>query len=1350
MDGATHYWRPDTSYVHGPGLPPQYCRTNDYVNKTLCPFGSFFYQDNRANAAHYGPRPNYDSADVREILLASVELQFRIGIDGLRLDSTLCTRQFSPSGNGCWASDALNNNAGTQLLDAIQELWVAMGAVKAANVPSCSSQSAWPVWAEDNIAGTWGPDTLLQRNMDDIRDIQAYFGELKYTGIWTGVLNNALISLNPEAKSLNSTVTWRYGNHSNVGDGLEITASGLGKVLDFYCATAHTNAYTARQVLEQTSSLAPPVAYTQTHDTVDGHTLWNVIDGVGRTVTSSQRRWTADALALVLPLVIPCTTGFVFQGQETGEPTNFDFFDPPMNDWRLAETQSGIRMIQNMKEAVAAKLLAKPVPPFEFHHYQTDVDDDRGILIQRYQSSSKRDYFMRQVLVVINIGATVQPVRISTSMIFQRQHEEEACRLYSFCAAEDGFLRANSFGHKVLFQSWSTELVEHHGGLCRHAPKDSVVVEDETICVDAHGITVLLARPYETNDASVAALILLLLGFCCVPVVLHIIIIRFCWVYRAERGVQLRISADCCKSEAGVPLQSEPTPGTVTGESVGIKKQYRVAVASIEHWIVGANHHSDSSPLGTPPLKVTTGGLGVMVGVFTRFSPGPCISIFPMCGGEDYSEHFPPESEIDKIDGLLVAGGVECVRAYESNIGNTQYIALSHPVFLQRTRDTLYPDGDGTAAMLGFYALWNQSVARLLSRLRDEIDVFYAPDYHTALANLYLVQADEAPLPTLVALHNASYQGALLTSVKKPWSTISHAIGLSESLIRRCLTSDGFFNMLRGALTVCSVYQGGFGVCAVSGQYAREVQENNTVLPAGVCVWGHPNPFLVEARPPASARPKTLAERKRMKTALQRKLGLEVSTDAVVFAFVGRLVHQKGVDVIADVAQWLCCGGERSNVQLIFVGPIGDVYGQYAAARLSKIAALPAAKGKIFVKPEFFMFTSDMKAGCDWCLMPSRLEPFGFVDIEFAWSGVPIIAPATGGLGKVPGVYYSTINVGCPAHERLQFKRAIEMATKLPRETHEKMRKQCVLVSFPLETWVDTLQLMFRSVIQASESYSGASLRPHAAGFQVMESDLQTEVQRSCIADMSISKADTTKQDASLNYQMRLRDAFLHAHESIVTDEQHRIGLQIYLNHDSLMNQLGAHENRVFTLQGTETCAHAVYTSHSQIMACRETRWISSQLLREVGGTALCNICVATLNVFGPVLAIGLFVVILLYQQENDVVVSPITYLAAFSITRAAGCWFWRHASQRYPCSVLFTTIGAVEIMVLILLGFSLLCERNESEPAQTEVGESKVHHHILGAVFVVYGFFFGSMSPVLVGFAFVNEVRTRTSMHLS
>ena len=87
------------------------------------------------------------------------------------------------------------------------------------------------------------------------------------------------------------------------------------------------------------------------------------------------------------------------------------------------------------------------------------------------------------------------------------------------------------------------------------------------------------------------------------------------------------------------------------------------------------------------------------------------------------------------------------------------------------------------------------------------------------------------------------------------------------------------------------------------------------------------------------------------------------------------------------------------------VGPPGDESGQWAASKLVSISKIPAISRRLFVKAEFFMVTSEMRFASDFTICPSRTEPFGYVDVEFAWHGCPTIGSMVGGLGKVPGIY---------------------------------------------------------------------------------------------------------------------------------------------------------------------------------------------------------------------------------------------------------------------------------------------------------------------------------------------------------
>jgi alpha-1,3-glucan synthase len=130
----------------------------------------------------------------------------------------------------------------------------------------------------------------------------------------------------------------------------------------------------------------------------------------------------------------------------------------------------------------------------------------------------------------------------------------------------------------------------------------------------------------------------------------------------------------------------------------------------------------------------------------------------------------------------------------------------------------------------------------------------------------------------------------------------------------------------------------------------------------------------------------TLANTKRnSKKEIQELFGLNVDPDARIFVSLGRLVRQKGVDLLADIAPWLLENFQQA--QVIIVGPIGDGFGHYAAQKLQLLTEDGRFKGRVFIKCEFMRVPESLKFAADFCLMPSRDEPFGYVDISSRGAG---------------------------------------------------------------------------------------------------------------------------------------------------------------------------------------------------------------------------------------------------------------------------------------------------------------------------------------------------------------------------
>ena len=126
----------------------------------------------------------------------------------------------------------------------------------------------------------------------------------------------------------------------------------------------------------------------------------------------------------------------------------------------------------------------------------------------------------------------------------------------------------------------------------------------------------------------------------------------------------------------------------------------------------------------------------------------------------------------------------------------------------------------------------------------------------------------------------------------------------------------------------------------------------------------------------------------------RKEFGFNVDPNARLFVSLGRLVRQKGVDILADVAEWLL--STYPEAQLLVIGPPADGFGYYAQRRLEALADLERFQGRLVAKCQFIEAKPSLKWGADFCLMPSRDEPFGYVDIEFAWRGAVIVGAQSG------------------------------------------------------------------------------------------------------------------------------------------------------------------------------------------------------------------------------------------------------------------------------------------------------------------------------------------------------------------
>ncbi|CAL5185886.1 unnamed protein product [Lathyrus oleraceus] len=135
---------------------------------------------------------------------------------------------------------------------------------------------------------------------------------------------------------------------------------------------------------------------------------------------------------------------------------------------------------------------------------------------------------------------------------------------------------------------------------------------------------------------------------------------------------------------------------------------------------------------------------------------------------------------------------------------------------------------------------------------------------------------------------------------------------------------------------------------------------------------------------------KTLQTGKRQcKAALQRELGLPVREDVPIISFIGRLDHQKGVDLIAEAIPWMM----SHDVQLVMLGTgradLEQMLKEFEGQHCDKIRSWVGFSVKMAHR---------ITAGSDILLMPSRFEPCGLNQLYAMSYGTVPVVHGVGGL----------------------------------------------------------------------------------------------------------------------------------------------------------------------------------------------------------------------------------------------------------------------------------------------------------------------------------------------------------------
>ncbi|MDD1621430.1 MAG: glycogen synthase GlgA [Methylococcaceae bacterium] len=269
-------------------------------------------------------------------------------------------------------------------------------------------------------------------------------------------------------------------------------------------------------------------------------------------------------------------------------------------------------------------------------------------------------------------------------------------------------------------------------------------------------------------------------------------------------------------------------------------------------------------------------------------------------------------------------------------------------------------------------------------------DVVHCNDWQTGLVPALLSLEHHRPA-TIFTIHNMAYQGVFP-------STTYTLLNLPGQLWNpNGLEYHGMLSFIKGGLSFAD------RITTVSPTYAEEIQKpefgyglegllayrrdilSGIINGIDTSVW---NPST-DAHITQTYSADSLPDKKLNKTVLQQQLGLPIDAETPLFALIGRLVDQKGIDLV------LSCLPEMTHLPLQFtlLGS-GD---KSVELKLLNFARLYPEKVAITIGYDEHL-AHQIEAGADMFLMPSRFEPCGLNQMYSQRYGTLPIVRKTGGL----------------------------------------------------------------------------------------------------------------------------------------------------------------------------------------------------------------------------------------------------------------------------------------------------------------------------------------------------------------
>nr|GMD01104.1 granule-bound starch synthase 2, chloroplastic/amyloplastic [Ipomoea batatas] len=400
-----------------------------------------------------------------------------------------------------------------------------------------------------------------------------------------------------------------------------------------------------------------------------------------------------------------------------------------------------------------------------------------------------------------------------------------------------------------------------------------------------------------------------------------------------------------------------------------------------------------------------TGGLGDVAGALPKALARRghrVMVVVPLYGNYAEPQHTGVR-KMFKIDGQDME-----VNYFHAYIDGVDFVFIDSPIF-QHRGNNIY--GGNRVDILKRMVLFCKAAIEVPWHVPcggicygDGNLVFIANDWHTALLPVYLKAyfRDNGVMKftrSVLVIHNIAHQGrgpmddfsivdlpAQYADLFKLYDPVGgdhfniFAAGLK--------TADRVVTVSHGYSWELKTSEGGWGLNGIINENEWKLQ--GIVNGIDIEEWNPQLDVYLKSDGYANYSLDTLQTGKpQCKAALQKEMNLPVRDDVPLIGFIGRLDHQKGVDLIAEAIPWMM----GQDVQLVMLGTgrpdleqmLKQIEGQYG----------DKVKGWV----GFSVKTAHrITAGADILLMPSRFEPCGLNQLYAMSYGTVPVVHAVGGL----------------------------------------------------------------------------------------------------------------------------------------------------------------------------------------------------------------------------------------------------------------------------------------------------------------------------------------------------------------